>query len=299
MARARNIKPDFFKNDALADLPFEHRLLFIGLWTMADREGRLEYRPKRIKMEIFPGDSVDVESGLSALVAAGFLCVYECNQLKIIQVVNFTKHQSPHGLEKDSELPDENGFYTIHERKPNGCSTGKKQLSKTLKQFDNNIDTIQAQDESQIETVLTKDKNSSETVLKQNRNALIVDCGLLIPDSLIPEKKAVGDDFEKKSPPQKTKGTRLPEDWQPTAGDVDFCRSERPDLDCQRTADEFRDYWTSKTGVGATKLDWSKTWRNWVRNQRHRQPQNTPKPSRHNGIQHTNWNEGIDDDGKF
>jgi len=39
MARSRNIKPGFFKNDHLVELPFEYRLLFAGLWTLADREG--------------------------------------------------------------------------------------------------------------------------------------------------------------------------------------------------------------------------------------------------------------------
>ena len=64
MARSRNIKPGFFTNDGLAELPFEVRLLFIGLWTLADREGRLEDRPKRIRMEIFPGDNVDVDESV-------------------------------------------------------------------------------------------------------------------------------------------------------------------------------------------------------------------------------------------
>ncbi len=59
MARARNIKPGFFRNAELVELPFEARLLFIGLWTIADREGRLEDRPKQIKMEVFPADNVD------------------------------------------------------------------------------------------------------------------------------------------------------------------------------------------------------------------------------------------------
>jgi hypothetical protein len=50
MARARNIKPAFFKNEQLVELGMSTRLLFIGLWCLADREGRLEDRPKRIKM---------------------------------------------------------------------------------------------------------------------------------------------------------------------------------------------------------------------------------------------------------
>ena len=45
MARARNIKPGFFKNELLVGLPYEYRLLFIGLWTIADRDGRFEDRP--------------------------------------------------------------------------------------------------------------------------------------------------------------------------------------------------------------------------------------------------------------
>lgn len=27
----------------------------------------------------------------------------------------------------------------------------------------------------------------------------------------------------------------------------------------------FRDYWVAKAGPGAAKLDWSATWRNWLR----------------------------------
>ena len=48
MPGARNIKPAFFANEFLAELPCEARLLFIGLWTLADRRGRLEDRSKGI-----------------------------------------------------------------------------------------------------------------------------------------------------------------------------------------------------------------------------------------------------------
>lgn len=105
MARARNIKPGFFKNEDLVELPFEDRLLFIGLWTLADREGRLEDRPKRIKMEVFPADDVDVETSLTRLASTGMLHRYEVGNGRYIQIVNFLKHQRPHGQEKDSEIP--------------------------------------------------------------------------------------------------------------------------------------------------------------------------------------------------
>jgi hypothetical protein len=54
MSRSRNIKPGFFKNEDLAGLPFWQRLLYIGLWTECDREGRCEDRPVKLKMALFP-----------------------------------------------------------------------------------------------------------------------------------------------------------------------------------------------------------------------------------------------------
>ncbi|GHV17771.1 hypothetical protein FACS189425_04770 [Clostridia bacterium] len=107
MARARNIKPGFFLNDELSSLPFEDRLLFIGLWTLADRRGRLEDRPKRIKAAIFPYDGVDVEAMLQALADSPerFIVRYEVDGTRYIQVTNFERHQSPHKNEVDSNIP--------------------------------------------------------------------------------------------------------------------------------------------------------------------------------------------------
>jgi len=80
--------------------------LFIGLWGLADRKGRLEDRPKRIKIEIFPYRDLPLFNGyLTELQRLGFIDRYEVDGLPIIQVINFTKHQSPHKTEKDSILP--------------------------------------------------------------------------------------------------------------------------------------------------------------------------------------------------
>lgn len=105
MARARNIKPGFFSNDDLVELPFEGRLLFIGLWTIADRDGRLLDRPKKIKMDLFPADDVNVDSLLDQLTERGFLRRYEVEEMKCIQIINWAKHQSPHFKEVPSSLP--------------------------------------------------------------------------------------------------------------------------------------------------------------------------------------------------
>jgi hypothetical protein len=51
----------------------------------------------------------------------------------------------------------------------------------------------------------------------------------------------------------------LPEDW------IEFCKSERPDLDAQKTFAEFKDHWIAQAGAKGVKSDWTATWRNWVR----------------------------------
>lgn len=115
MARSRNIKPAFFKNEYLARCKHQTRLMFIGLWTLADREGRLEDRPMRIKAELFPYENMDIESMLSELVEQGFIARYEVYKIQYIQILNFTKHQSPHMKEQASTIPapDKHGASTV------------------------------------------------------------------------------------------------------------------------------------------------------------------------------------------
>jgi hypothetical protein len=106
MPRARNIKPGFFKNEVLGGLPFEDRLTFIGLWTLADREGRLEDRPSRIRIEIFPFDpKVNVSSCLDRLHAAGLVHRYHADGGEYVFIPMFKKHQRPHANEAESEIP--------------------------------------------------------------------------------------------------------------------------------------------------------------------------------------------------
>lgn len=117
MSRARNIKPGFFKNEDLAELSPLTRLLFAGLWTLADREGRLEDRPKRIRAEILPYDDGGVDEMLDELHQSGFILRYQVGNERFIQVLNFTKHQNPHCREQESMIPapDEHGACTVQE----------------------------------------------------------------------------------------------------------------------------------------------------------------------------------------
>lgn len=103
--RARNIKPGFFKNEALADIAPLGRILFAGLWCMADRSGRLEDRPKRIKVELLPYDNCNVNSLLDDLTSKGFINRYSVNGSKYIEIPKFSNHQNCHVREPDSIIP--------------------------------------------------------------------------------------------------------------------------------------------------------------------------------------------------
>jgi hypothetical protein len=130
MARARNIKPGFFTNEVLGQEDPLVGLTFIGLWCLADCEGRLEDRPVRIKAELFPyREKLDINRYLTVLERTEHIQRYAVDGHRYIQVVNFTKHQSPHHTEKSRKYPDppsipskqpltplDNGYVTVTTR---------------------------------------------------------------------------------------------------------------------------------------------------------------------------------------
>ena len=111
MARIRYLKPDFFKDEDIKELPFEARLFYQGLWVQADREGRGEDRPERLKIEIMPYDEVDAEKIMQLLFCPKkngkrpFIVRYEIDGEKYYQIINWQKHQKPHKTERNSDIP--------------------------------------------------------------------------------------------------------------------------------------------------------------------------------------------------
>jgi hypothetical protein len=103
--RARNIKPGYFVNDDLGALPPITRIAFAGLWCIADRAGRLEDKPKRIKVQILPYDDVNMEDVLNQLHHAKFITRYIADGQEYIEIPNFGIHQNPHKHERESDIP--------------------------------------------------------------------------------------------------------------------------------------------------------------------------------------------------
>lgn len=122
MPRIRTIKPDFFIHERLAQRSVQARLLFIGLWTLADGEGRLEDRPLRIKAQLFPYEDFPVEACLAELAEGQHVARYEAGGLALIQVTGFRKHQRITGKEalEPSKFPAPDGFTSASPLFPDG-----------------------------------------------------------------------------------------------------------------------------------------------------------------------------------
>lgn len=107
--RSRLIKPSFYSNEDLAKCEPLARLLFTGLWCLADKEGRLEDRPERIRALVMPFDPVDVDALLASLHNRGFIIRYESADKKYIQIESWARQGSPHPSEPSHGFPDPYG----------------------------------------------------------------------------------------------------------------------------------------------------------------------------------------------
>jgi hypothetical protein len=103
------IRPDFWTDEALGALSPVVRLLFMGLISHADDEGRLRGAPALIRSEVFPYDvgiSVeDVLQWLGHLEASRLIIRYVAGGQSFIHVRNFTKHQTIN-RPTESKLPE-------------------------------------------------------------------------------------------------------------------------------------------------------------------------------------------------
>lgn len=139
MARIRYIKPEFFDSEKVASVSFEARLLFAGLWTVSDREGRFEWSARRLKAKLFPYDDVDMVQVLDQLRAAGLVVCYEVDGQSYGVVPGFKEHQRPHPHESKSVLP---APMSLHDTASNdgslqpsvsmGTGTGNEERTETL-----------------------------------------------------------------------------------------------------------------------------------------------------------------------
>lgn len=128
MPRIRTIKPEYWTDDKIVDLPDPlTKLLFIGMWNFADDDGYIEASVRRLKRLIFPDNNYDVEKAVRALIAAGMVGEYDSDQGFLLKIERFRDHQKPQhptptkytGITRNSRNPHEDSR-KAHE--PSPCS---------------------------------------------------------------------------------------------------------------------------------------------------------------------------------
>lgn len=110
MARIRSIKPEFWVDRRLAQaVSRDARLLYIGLWNLADEHSRLHGDERYVKGQVFPYDD---ELGLAAirdllteLERAGRVVRYDVDGEPYLFLPKLDKHQRLEATKVPSRLP--------------------------------------------------------------------------------------------------------------------------------------------------------------------------------------------------
>lgn len=102
MARIRTVKPDFFTSDDICALSPLARLLYIGLWCEADREGRFAWAPKAFRRRYLPDDQTDIDALCRELLGRDLVRLYGDD---LAFIPTFLDHQHVNPREAQSVLP--------------------------------------------------------------------------------------------------------------------------------------------------------------------------------------------------
>ena len=257
MARSRNIKPGFFKNEDLAECSPWARLCFAGLWTLADREGRLEDRAKRIKGELFAFDTVEVEHLLVELARHRFITRYAAEGRGLIQINEFAKHQHPHHKELESAFPPpQSPGLLLVASAPKPETLPPSNESKAPDKPETCAPRHAIPSTPNPADSLSLDSLSLESEVRDTPIAALP----------VPTPPPGFDGNNGKSIPARAlvcivKTFDLPEEWGVDAEALGFPRG-----DVLRQAEKFRQYWTVGKGAGKRRnlKGWRQSWSNWL-----------------------------------
>lgn len=103
MARSRVIKPEFWTDEKIGEIPRDSKLLFIGLWCLSDDYGVVRASEKYIKGQLFPYDDCqasEIKDWLLVLEKNGMIIKFESNNESYYYIRTFRDHQKIHNPSK-------------------------------------------------------------------------------------------------------------------------------------------------------------------------------------------------------
>ena len=98
MTKRRMIHSCIWQSEHFADLTMQQRLLWIGLITNADDQGRGRAHPGLVRAAVFPFDVIkqdDIAADIEMLRDAGLLLLYQADEKMYYQVIKWWEYQTP------------------------------------------------------------------------------------------------------------------------------------------------------------------------------------------------------------
>lgn len=240
VARIRTIKPGFFRHEDLFEAEkssgFPLRLVFAGLWTVADREGRFEWKPRAIKLDVLPYDDIDFTAALEALATHGFIVKYTAGGRTFAHIPSWGKHQQVNVREAKSEIPSPD------EASASTCTHMPEQVQEPGEQEQEQEGKGTGREGEAREQVRSTIKTEPQPVSKS-----------------------------KNSKPEVSRGTRwhpdnvVPDEWLDAASDARG-RAGLSQVDMRHEVVKFSHYWASPDAKNPMKKDWRQTFINWILN---------------------------------
>lgn len=132
MPRIRTIKPSFWKDQKLGRMKRDVRLMFIGLWNLADDEGVVCAESCIIKSELFPFDEdlrvKTINEWIAQLIKALMIIPFTFNDESYYVIRTFKAHQSIN-RPLESKIPSKiiQNVITEHSLHTHGAITAGKE----------------------------------------------------------------------------------------------------------------------------------------------------------------------------
>lgn len=120
MPRIRTIKPEFFRHKELQGLSKKHgcevMLVFIALWTQADKAGNFRWDEDQLSLDILHWVGIDLNKTMEVLGSANYIKKYDHEGKDYGHIPNFLKHQIIFGSERryNPKYPDYNELKENH-----------------------------------------------------------------------------------------------------------------------------------------------------------------------------------------
>lgn len=242
MARIRSVKPELRTSLTVAEWPFEVRYFFVLLWGYLDDHGRGVDEARLIRADCFPLDDIttaQVDGWLDLMAGAGTICRYSVGKRRYLHIPEWGDHQKPQHP-KATTIPDCPKCY-------GGAPSGDLH-----------------------EGLMTPSGEPREDFTPEMEQGDVV--------VVVGGTGAHPPDAKRATKPRAERATRIPDDFTISGEMRSWALEHAPGVELERETIKFVNYWTAKGGTAATKLDWPRTWQNWILTAAERSPARASPP---------------------